>query len=226
MEILVYRTIIMLAVVLLALRLMGKRQFAQLEISELVVAVMISDLAVEPIIDSEKNLLHGIIPVLMLLFCELFMSVLSLHSVRMRVLFSGKPSILVKSGQINQKEMHKNRLTIDELFEGLRSLNVTDISTLKYAILETDGTVNAILAVEDKPLTVSKVNTAPVEHGMPVIVINDGKILDDNLKLLGLDIAWLNKQLKHFNVKSPKGVYLLTVDEAGGIFFARRGTGV
>lgn len=222
MDVVFYRSVIMLLVVFTVLRLMGKRQLGQLELSELVVAVMLSDFAVAPVADTSKSIFHGIIPLLVLLFFELLFSKISFENVHFRAMFAGKPSILVKNGVINQSEMRRNKYTTDELVEQLRRQSITDLSTLKYAILEVDGTLNTILSAENQPLTFSTRDAAPLERGLPIIIINNGRIMSENLKVLGLDENWLAKQLEQRDIKNPKSVYLMLIDEAGGIYFARR----
>jgi len=220
---LVYRTVIMFTIVVVGMRLMGKRQMGELELNELVVAVMISELAAVPIVEKDVHLMHGIVPVISLLACELFISFVSLKNLHFRSLVSGKPSILVKEGQIVQKEMRRNRFTVDELTEELRRQGVTDLAKIRYAILETDGNLNTILYSVHAPVTCNDLNLVPEDPGIPVIVINDGRVLKNNLSRLGLNEAWLTKELKARELDSPKEVFILSVDESRHIYIARKG---
>ena len=99
---------------------------------------------------------------------------------------------------------------------------ITDIATVKYAILETNGQISVLPFADQKPPTAKDLKVAPEEPGLPAVLINDGRVLEHNLKLRGYDRNWLNKQLKAHKVKDPKEVYLLTVDELGRIYFAPR----
>lgn len=220
--VLIYRTIIMFAVVTISMRLMGKRQLGQLELNELVVAVMISELATIPINDRKLPLHDGIIPVVSLLACEIAISLLAMKSIKFRAIVSGTPSFIVKDGKIVQQEMKKNRFTLDELTEGLRVQGITDISTVKYAILEVDGALTAILFNEHSPVKNKSMNITETDNGLPIIVINDGRVLSNNLKTMGLDESWLKKELDRRNVESPKDVFLLSRDESGNIYFAQK----
>jgi len=207
---------------MLSLRIMGKRQMSQLEPSELVVAVLISDIAASPIIDEHVSLSEGIIPVVTLVICEVIVAVAMLKSVRFRSLMFGKPAILIENGVIDQSQMKKNRITIDELTEGLRAQGITDISTVKYAILETDGSLNILPYPAENPVTAKLMGINPEDPGYPVIVIDDGRVINENLALKGLDEKWLKKELKKRNIGNEREVFLLTVDDLGRTYFAAK----
>lgn len=212
------RTIILYVVILISMRVMGKRQLGELETSELVVAVLISDLAANPLQDTGIPLLYGIIPTITLVCCEILVSGAVIKSIRFRAIVCGKPSILINDGKIVQSEMNKNRYTIDELSEELRGKSITDISTVKYAILETDGSLSVLQYSSELPATAGQMNIKTDDPGYPVMVINNGRILANNLKLLGLNENWLHKQLKQHSISSPKEVYLMTVNHAGQVY--------
>ena len=204
------------------MRLLGKRQLSELEISELIVAVLISDIASLPLQDTSMPLINALFPIFALLSCELLISGITLKNVRLRGLIFGKPSILIRNGVIDQQAMRKNRFSLDELSESLRSNNVTDITKVRYAILETDGAVNVILYSEAQALTEESVTAPQPDGGMPHIIINDGQILEDNLRLLGRDIRWLNAELAKRKVSRADQVYLMSLDDGGNIYFTKK----
>ena len=138
------RTIILYLLIIAGVRLMGKRQVGELEPSELVLALIIADLAAVPMQDFGIPLLTGIIPILTLLCITMILSVLTMKSVRFRAIICGRPSIIVESGRLVQREMRRNRFTVDELMEELRMKGVTDLSKVKYAILETNGQISVL----------------------------------------------------------------------------------
>lgn len=216
------RTLIVYAVVIVSMRLMGKRQLGELELSEFAVTVLIADLAANPLQDVKIPLLNGLLPVVVLLCCELLLSYLCLKSLRFRMLLCGRPSMLVVDGTIDQREMKKNRFTVDELAEELRKQNITDISKVRYAILETDGTLNTVLYAAEQPVTPSQLQLEVEEVGYSTILINDGKVLEKNLRRIGRDTKWLEKELRKHGVSAPEAVYLLTVNHAGQIYFAAK----
>ena len=201
---------------------MGKRQLGELEPSELVVAVLISDIASQPMQDVGTPLLYGLIPTLLLLACEVLIAGAAMKSPRFSGLVFGKPSIIVENGVINQREMRKNRITPDELGITLRKKDVTDISRVKYAILERDGSLSILLYQSESPVTPATLGIATSEPGYPIIVINDGRTMSDNLKKLGFDEKWLKKQLKSRGVSDAGSVYYMSVDESGGIYYAAK----
>ena len=222
MAIVFIRTLILFASIIASLRIMGKRQLGELEISELVVAVMISDVASNPLQDIGIPLLNGLIPIVVLLCCQIIITTITVNSVQGRLFFCGRPNTIIENGVINQTEMKKNRFTLDELTEELRNQGITDISTVQYGVLETGGKLNVILSPSERPATAGQLGIDADDTGYATIVINDGKLLKNNLERIGRDKNWLTKELKKNGVKSEKEVYLMIVDGAEGIFFARK----
>ncbi len=183
-------------VLVLLLRLMGKRQLGDLELSELIVTVLVSQVASTPITDPEKPLWYGIVPVITLLGLELILSWLMAKNVKFRAVLAGQPALLIVHGRIDQTQMRRNRFTPDELAEALRNEGVLDMNAVDYAILETDGRLNVILSPENRPVTAGQMNLTQEDTGYPMIVINNGRVMENNLQILGRDMNWLNKQLK------------------------------
>ncbi|MEF9971394.1 MAG: DUF421 domain-containing protein [Oscillospiraceae bacterium] len=219
MAIVFFRTIIVFLALLIAMRLMGKRQLGELELSELIIAVLISDLASHPLQDIGIPLLNGLLPIVVLLFCELIISGVIIKSPGARKILCGKPSILIIKGKINQSEMMKNRVTLDELAEELRNQSILDMSTIEYAILETDGRLNLILFPAERPLTPKQLNLETLDTGYPMIVINNGLVMEENLHLCGKDRPWLEAELKRRHAKSAKDVYIMTINGENQIYY-------
>lgn len=213
------RTIILYLLIIFGIRLLGKRQVGELEPSELVLALIIADLASVPMQDNGIPLLAGIIPIITLLCVAMILSVLTVRSVRFRALLCGRPSIVVENGEVRPEELRKNRFSIDELMEELRSKGYTDLSVIKYAILETNGQISVLPNASEQPLTAAQFGLQPQEPGLPAILISDGRLLSHNLKDRGYEEIWLQKQLEHYGVKRPDQVFLLTVNELGETYF-------
>ena len=222
MAIIILRTMIVYFSLLLAMRLMGKRQLGELELSELIVTVLVSDVAAHPLQDIGIPLLNGLLPIVVLLCFELIVSGVIVKSVKARRLICGKPSILITNGVIDQKEMRSNRFTLDELTEELRRQSILDISKIKFAILETNGSLNVIMYPAEQPVTAELLGISPPDPGYPFIIITNGRVLSDNLRKSGKNDAWLQSELKSRNVSTPDDVYLMTVNSMGQIYFARR----
>ena len=220
MAVIFLRTLIVFIVVLTFMRLLGKRQLGQLELSELVTAVLISDMAAHPLQDIGIPMLNGLIPALTLFCCEILISGAAMKSVRCRAFLFGKPSILVENGRINQREMRRARVTLDELYEELRKKDITDLATIKYAILETGGSLNTILYPSETPPSAGMLGLQPEENGLPMLLINDGRLLSRNLHLRGKDEKWLTNELHKRGIESPRQVYLMTLDEKDHIYFS------
>lgn len=211
------RTIILYLFIIAGIRLMGKRQVGELEPSELVLALLIADLAAVPMQDFGIPLLTGLIPILTLLCLTMALSVLTMKSVRFRAVLCGRPSIIVENGKLRQGEMKKNRFTLDELMEELRMKGVTDLSTVKYAILETNGQLSVLPFAAQQPPTAQDLNLRLPEPGLPVVLINDGRLIRRNLLRRGLNDQWLDKQLRAHKVDRPQDVFLMTVDETNRV---------
>ena len=215
------RTVILYLVLIAVIRLLGKRQIGQLEPSELVVAMLIADLASIPMQDSAIPLLSGLVPILTVLGLELVLSMLSMRSLFARKLLCGKPVILIENGKILEGNLRKTRVTLDELTEQLRLKDILDIDSVQFAILETGGQMSVFPYPEKIPATAEDAGIAVAEQSLPITVISDGKLFKDNLKHAGKDLVWLKKQLENQKATIPSTL-LLTVDRSNRIVFRRK----
>ena len=213
-----FRTVILYLLLMVGLRLLGKRQIGELEPSELVLTLIISDLAAVPMQDFGIPLVNGVFPILILLCLSMILSFVNLKSVRFRSILCGKPAIIIREGRLVQQNMNKTRLTIDELYEQLRSQGITDLKSVKYAILETNGKISVLPYTRESPVT-PKILGAQVQDEtlLPILLINDGRVMSDNLRASGRDLRWLEQQLRARKLSSPRQVFLLTVDESGAV---------
>ena len=217
------RTIILYAFIIIGIRLMGKRQVGELEPSELVLALLIADLAAVPMQDFGIPLLTGLIPIFTLLCLTMALSVLTMKSIKFRALLCGRPSIIVENGKLRQGEMKRNRFTLDELMEELRMKGVTDLSTVKYAILETNGQLSVLPFAAQQPPTAQQLGLDLKDDvTLPTVLINDGRLLRQNLAACGRDEQWLKKQLSREKAASPREVFLMTLDEDGTVFCVKK----
>ncbi len=222
MTIIFFRTIIVFLTLLIFMRLLGKRQLGELELNELVVSVLIANLAGLPLQDIGVPLMNGILPVVILFCCEVLISGATMVNIKLRTVIYGKPSILIENGVIIQSEMKRNRFTLDELTEELRNKNILDITTVKYAVLETDGKLNTILNPPERPVTAGQMNIECTDEPMPNIIINNGRVISSNLKMNGRNEKWLEQELRRQGVPDPKDVYLLTLSQSGKVYFAKK----
>ena len=182
------RTVILYFLIMTGLRLMGKRQIGELEPGELVLTMMISDLATVPMQDFGIPLLAGVIPILTLLALSMLLSQLSLSSLRFRRLACGAPSVLIREGVLQQEAMRKNRYTLDELLEELRSQGMTGVEEVKYAVLENSGQLSVLPWAGSRPPSARQLGLETEEDvTLPVVLVNDGRLLRRNLEAQGLD---------------------------------------
>ncbi len=211
------RTILLYILVLIVMRLMGKREIGQLQPFELAISIMIADLASIPMSDTGIPISNGIIPILGLLVMHLLISLINMKSIKAREIMCGKPSILIYRGKIDEKVLKKERFTINELQERLRGNNVVNIGDVEYAILETSGQVTVIQKPNKRNTIPEDFNIEPDYEGIPYDLVVDGKIMFNNLKQIGRDLNWLNKQVEKFKIK-PEEALIVTYDGKGQIF--------
>ena len=210
------RTIILYLVLIAGMRLLGKRQIGQLEPSEFVLAMLIADLASIPMQDSGIPLLSGLVPIVTILSLELTLSGLTMASVRFRRLLCGKPVILIENGRIVQGNLRRTRISLDELTAKLRLKDVLDVSTVQYAILETDGSLSVFPFPKDMPATAKDAGIQAKKQYLPVTIVEDGFFSRENLKRAGKDEAWLRSVLSRNN-STLSETFLLTVDRTGKV---------
>lgn len=215
------RTIILYLVIVVTLRVLGKRQVGELEPSELVVAILISDLAAVPMQDIGIPLFSGILPIITLLALELIASEISMHSLKFRAFLCGKPVFIIRDGKIDQRAMKKNRITTDELFCSLRQSGVLEVNQVQYAILETNGQLSTFLYPKFAPLAAKDDSKYPKPPEYPVTIISDGRIMEDNLRNIGYDLGWLRNQLTLAGT-TQTDVFLMTGTAKGEIFIVKK----
>lgn len=217
----VYRTIILYVIVVLSIRLMGKRQIGDMQPGELVITMLISEIAAMPLQNNDQPLIFGISAIVTLVSLEIVISLLSLKSFLLRKLFSGKSVILIKDGIIDQQALKQVRMTVLDLVELLRGQNVFDISTVSFAVLETGGSLSVLLKSGKQTATAEDVNAKNPKAELPLPVISDGRILYESLSTLGVTVKLLQKHLKNEKIK-PSQVFLMTMDGNGKATIIKR----
>lgn len=222
MIIILVRTLILYIFVLISVRIMGKGELSEMQPFELVVTLMIAELAALPMEDTKLPLINGIIAILTILFVQITISFINLKSEKARRFICGKPSILIHKGVINEKELRRLRINMNDLIEQLRTKDYPVIKDVEYAILETSGDLSIIPKSNKRPPTVEDVKASPVYEGLPTSLIIDGKINYGNLKYVNLDESWLKEVLKQNNVDTIDDVFFCSIDESKDIFIQKR----
>ncbi len=212
------RTIIIYFFTIFSLRMLGKRQIGELEPSELVVTIIISEVAATPIQNLAQPLLPSLIPIALLLILEVILSFSAYKSPKIRKLFYGTPSIFYEKGTINQKEMEKQRFNLNDLMETVRNTGATSLSDIEYIIMETNGNVSVISKPEKSAVTPEDLN---LKNASPVfisyVIIDNGKVNKNNLHRLGFNDYWLKKQLGAKKIKNPERVFCMTASQSGDV---------
>ena len=205
------RTALLYILLIAVIRIMGKRQIGQMEPSEFVVTMLAANLAAIPMEDSGIPLYAGAVPILTVLGVELVLSGVSMGSVRFRRILCGKPVILIENGRILRENLLKTRITLDELTGHLREKDVLELNTVQYAILETNGNLSVFLYPAEAPASAKEAGIVPKPRYLPVTIIEDGVLMDENLQKAGKDEAWVRRVLGERWASIP-GTWLLTVD--------------
>ncbi len=218
MFIVLLRTIILFIVVVVSLRIMGKRQIGQLQPYELVVAIMISELASLPMQDTRIPLIHGVIPIVTLLVIQIFISLIELKSSKAHSLIDGKPCIVINKGKLVISELKNQVFTVNDLLEELRINGYFNIEDIEYAILETNGQLSIVPKGDTEPVIKKDLNIKSSPKSIPLTLINEGRIIKENLKLLSKNENWLKSELKKQKIKSEKDVFLALMSTEGKLY--------
>lgn len=215
------RTLLLYCAVIAAVRLMGKRQIGELDPSELVVTILVSDLAAVPMQDLGIPMLSGLVPIATLIVLEILLSFLALKSRSFRRLLNGQPAIIIRSGRLDIQKLRQMRLTTDEVVETLRKQNVASVADVKYGVIEPDGTLTVIPRQAKQPVTADMLGLTPNDAGLPLVVISDGKLVERSLRLLHLDPRDILNRLDNQSI-ALSDVFLMTLDDCGNTFLQRK----
>lgn len=218
------RTLLLYLSVVCAVRLMGKRQIGELDPSELVVTILVSDLAAVPMQDLGIPMLSGLVPIASLVMVEILMSFASLKSRAFRRLLNGQPAIIIRKGQVDQDKLRQLRLTTDEIVEALRKQNVASVGDVKYGVIEPDGTLTVVLRQPQQPVTAEMLSLTPKDTGLPLVVVSDGRLVPRSLALLKISPEDVENRLKNQSL-AVADVFLMTLDDCGNVFIQRKEAG-
>lgn len=220
------RTILIYFVVFIMLRIMGKREIGKLSLFDLVISIMIAEIAVFVLEDSAKPLISGLVPMLTLVLIQLGMAYLTLKSERIRRLFDGKPSVLINKGKLDREEMKKQRYNLDDLIVQLRQQSVMNVGDVEFAILEPSGKLSVFekqnrRKKEERERTDS--SSPKIRYaGLPIPLIMDGKVQDGNLAEIGQTRFWLKKELQDKGIEDFKDVFYCSLDHKGHLYIDRK----
>ena len=202
---------------------MGKRQIGELQPSELVITILISNIATLPIEDLNIPLLGGLVPILSLVCFEVFASVLGIKSQTARKLISGTPAFVIKNGVIDQKRLRDLRFSTDDLMEGLREQNIFDIRDVDYAIVETTGKLSIYKVFEQQEATAKMLKISPksATPSPQVTIVSDGKLIKDGIDYCNIDKAFIESALKEEGC-GIKDVFIMTCDRSKNYYVVKK----
>lgn len=205
------RAVLLYILIVFSLRIMGKRQIGQLQPSELVVTILVSNIASIPIENPDTPMLTGIIPIITLVSFDLIVSMISLRSKKFRTLISGKPIVIIKDGKIDQKALKTLRYSIDDLTESLRGSGIFDIDEVAFAVIETTGTISFLQKFNYQTVTAEMLDLKGRQPNPPVVIISDGELLKEALPLYNLTEKWVLSVLKSKNLRIDE-IFIMTAD--------------
>lgn len=212
MTITLIRTILLYIIVIICLRLMGKRQISELQPSELVVTLLISDIASIPMQNTAQPLLSGVLPIILLVSCELIISTLMVKSMKFRRFVCGKPIVVINDGKVQQDEMKRLRMTTEDLSEQLRQMNVFNISDVAFAIIETNGKMSVMKKATEEPPSAKDLGIVVPDESLYTVVVSDGEFSDYSLQLTGISRDWIQGVLKGKKI-NLEDVFIMTANK-------------
>lgn len=217
------RTAALYLTVLILMRIMGKREVGQLSLFDLVVAIMIAELAAIPLGDPTVPITHGIVPIATLVLMEVSLSFITLKSLKARRIIEGTPSIILERGRILEEEMRRLRYNVDDMIAQMREQGIYNLLDVEYAILETNGKLSVILKADKRPVIPEDLGLQPEYEGLPIPLISDGKLLRENLAMAEKELSWLERILADDHRCTIPDVLYATLDTKGRLAVYLRG---
>lgn len=216
------RTLIIYIMLIAVLRFMGKRQIGQMQLSELITALLLSELASQPLTDADIPIIYAVIPILLLVSVEVIMSYLSTKSNIMKKILDSNPSIIIKKGQIDQREMLRMRMSMEELMGELRLKGISALNEVDYAILEQNGQISVLTNDKNSPLKQKDMNIKGDGNGVEHMLIVDGHISDHEMQVTGKNKEWIFGEMKKRRINDIKDIFLMTVDDRENTVIIRK----
>ena len=216
---LLLRVVLFYFIILLSMRLMGKREIGQLSIFDLVVSIMIAEVSAMSLEDPQASPMKGVIIVASLVVMQIAMSWLTLKSITLRSIIEGKPTLIIANGEINDGEMRRTRYSMSDLMTQLREKNIASVSDVEFAILETTGKLSVFPKAEKQPVTPKDLGITVPRTGLPMPLIVDGYVMDENLERIGKTRFWLKGELQKYGYGDFKKIFYCSIDNQGELYF-------
>lgn len=219
MSIILIRSLILYILVVFSVRLMGKRQLGELQPSELVITILVSNIATLPLEDTDIPVIVGVTPILALVCFEVIVSWLILRMPKLRKVISGSPKIIISNGKINRNVMRELRFSVDDLMTALRGRDIFDVSEVQFAIVETTGSISVMKKQEKDVPTRDDLNISAENCDPPQVVVSDGKVMQVALKSLGFNEQFVKNTSKKVGISIPD-IFIMTADSSGNCFIS------
>lgn len=226
MLLLVIRTAVLYVITMVSMRVMGKRQIGQLQPFELVVILIISEMATIGVQDNDQPLLHSLLPIVTITVLQILIALVNMKSSRIRLLVCGRPVYVIRGGEILEEEMRRLRLNINDLLEQLRYKGFFDVADVEYALMETNGQLSVMARADKRPVQPGDLAVYVENESPAVTLVADGEVEWEHLRELGLSEAWLDRKLADCGAAKARDVFFMSVDEQGRVFCQRKSRGV
>ncbi len=217
------RVLIIYITVLVFLRLMGKRQIGEMQPYEVVITLIIADLATLPMSDTNIPLINGILPLAILVLIHFSITILTRKNIKIRRFMSGRPVIVISPRGIEYKALKDLNMNIDDLLESIRQANYYSFDQILYAIIETNGKMSVIPTSDNSPATAQDVNANNPPARLPHVIISDGKLIKEEMEQIKIDEDKLNKILDYLKIKTIKELIILSIDSEGKTYYQKKG---
>lgn len=214
------RTVMIYAILTVLMRIMGKRQLGELDVGELVITILLSEIASIPITNPEKNILHALIPITTLAALEIVNSFLILKNSFIKKILASKPAVLIAHGRLDKRAMKKVRISLEDLISQIRQNGIFDLEEVDYAILEENGKMSIIPKAKNRQPDMKDLNLETNDSGIMHVLISDGVINTHGLNILNKDKKWLFSLLRSHSL-TPRDVFCLTCNDAGKLYIIK-----
>ncbi len=213
MAVALIRTLILYIIIIFSIKMMGKRQISDLQTSELVITILISNIAARPMEETAQPLLGSLVPIAVLVCCGIFVPFLMLKNSKIRKIICGKPIVVISEGKVQQEALKSLRISSEDLFEQLRQMDVFSLEDVWFAIMETNGTLSVLKRAEKQPPDASALGIDVPQEKFDAVIVSDGNISDFSLSICGLSEKWLEEVLQKKNVKL-KDIFIMTANKS------------
>ncbi|MGN1479887.1 MAG: DUF421 domain-containing protein [Acutalibacteraceae bacterium] len=215
------RGLILYITIIICMRFMGKRQLGELQPTELVITILLSEIAAIPMQDNDIPMINSLLAVALLISLEIISSVIIMKNTKIRYILQGSPAVVIKDGQLDQKKLQSLRFTADDILDQLRQKDIFDINEVKYAVIETNGSLSVMKKEDAQTPTTGQLNIKSEEKGLPILAINDGKIIDSAVNESEININQVKNILRKENEK-PENILILLLDKFGNYTMIRK----